>query len=207
MRRLLLVLLIALAAAPDAPAAARQHPICGPAKARTVAKTHRLRVYSVPGRYGWRIEYVCSKYSKRRWALEGVSDEDDDCGSSQGCSGRTRLLVAGRWVLEVITHSGNDTYSWIYLRAAGARSDAAFTRVDHLDDIVLHPGGGVAWIATNHQSYDPPVSRTFVGRFDGCGETTLDEGDDIESKSLALAGEQATWLRGGAAKTGELCPP
>ncbi len=199
------VVALLVAVAPASAAVPKRHRICGPKAAKTVARTERLRVYAVRARYGV-IEYVCSRYSKRRWELTGTHyDDEDDCFSSQGCTARTQLLVAGRWVLEVIRHDGNHSYAWIHLRAAGARRYAATTTVDRVDHAVLRRDGGVAWI----ESYFRPERSPgrVVARFGGCGERLLDEGDDIDPASLRLGGDGVTWGDAGGLQTASLCPP
>jgi hypothetical protein len=198
MAKLLPAVLVVVALASASPAgAAERHPICGPTAAKTVKKTDRLRVYAVRGRYGV-SEYVCSRHSKRVWELTEPYSEDDECGS-QGCGyQRMRLLVAGRWVLQVIAFDGPDLRYFVELRAAGARRPSWFAGMDFAHDAVLHPGGGAAWIATRN-------GRTTVERAAGCGPSELDEGAGIARTSLALDGDRVTWTGNGEPRAAELC--
>ena len=198
MAKLLPTLTLVLALAAAAPAhAAKRHPICGPATAKTVKKTDRLRVYAVRERFGV-TEYVCSRYSKRVWALTDPWSEDDECGS-QGCGyQRMRLLVAGRWVLQVVAISTRDLTYFVELRAAGARRHSWMAWMDFTHDAVLHRDGGAAWIGTRGD-------RTVVERAGGCGTDDLDEGAGIAPTSLALDGDRVTWTKDGAPRTAELC--
>lgn len=192
-----LAALLALATAAAPAEAAKRHPICGPAAAKTVKKTDRLRVYAVRGRYGV-TEYVCSRYSKRIWELTDPWSEDDVCGS-QGCGyQRMRLLVAGRWVLQVIAFDGPDLSYFVELRAAGARRHSWFAGMDFVHDAVLHRDGGAAWIAQRGD-------RTVVERAGGCGPDDLDEGPGIAPTSLVLDGDQVTWTEDGVSRAAALC--
>lgn len=199
----LLTLALLAPAAPAGAAAAKRHPICGPAKARTIEKTSRLRVYSLPSRYGGRTDYVCSRYSRRVWELDDPYPKGA-CYSSQGCRGRTKLLVADRWVLEVSEYHGADDYVYITLRAAGARRPAAYTVVAFLHEVVLDATGAAVWIADRWNSDAGPYARRIVVE-EACGLGQLDEGPGIDVNSLRVEGDEVVWTNAGERRSAVLC--
>ena len=198
-RYLAIALLLALSWPAQAPAA---RPVCGPKAAKTIVENERLRIYKRNG-----SEVVCSRYSSRRWSLWWKLDEDEVCGS-QGCGpGRTKLMVAGRWVLQVIYSDGGQgrPYRDVIVRAAGARHEAVHVRVDGLYDVLLRRSGETAFIARTFDSFLDPVGRLTVERR-GCEPTTLDEGPEIDPRSLRYVDGRLSWLNAGAERTAPACP-
>jgi hypothetical protein len=206
MRAFLLVLVIAAGAGPFVDSSsARSRPICGPKSAKTVKKTDRLRVF----RSG-EDQVVCSRYSRRTWKLNPPPFQPECDNSSQGCYGRTGLVVAGRWVAQVMQHVGGGAGSngYVILRAAGTSRAAASYSVEsasYIMDTQLDRRGSVAWIEGRASA--EPFDWTYrVRRAGGCDPTTLDEGKEIVRNSLRIRASAIEWQNATDARSAPACP-
>lgn len=69
-------------------------------------------------------------------------------------------------------------------------------------DIALKPNGSVAWLMDDDPGCNDTPGRFEIYKHDRPGAALLvDSGDDIERDSLAWAGTQLYWTRGGAARS------
>jgi hypothetical protein len=216
------LLLPALAAAivlavPAAPVAAKAR--CAPAKAKTLKRTGKVRVY----RKGSGT-YACWYRTGRTTRIDDYPREPDtgDGGGTDELIGH--IVVSGAYVaytddvtifptgteeeggqqpehqssVEVLNvKRGGDPVAEAepYGEAAGSQylEATSFTVVR----LVLRPTGAAAWTAAS--STDVVVNAMNAG-----ATRLLDQGAGIDARSLRLAGKRLSWTKSGARRSGTL---
>jgi hypothetical protein len=202
MKRLFVLLALGpvMALSVAAGAASEGRVVCGPAMAKTLKKTERLRVFRRGGR-----AFVCSRYSSRVWELEQRPDADDCRYSSQGCRARLHLRVAGRWVVQTYQHfgGGQGDIGWVTLRAAGARRGAFLSATyQPFYAVALDRYGAIAWV----QNHDADPYSLVLRKGGGCDSTDLDVGNGIDPRSVRIVDGDVHWTHDGQPKTAPACP-
>ncbi len=177
-------------------------PICGPARARTLASDRRARVYT-----GGDWVYACAAGARTRQRL----------GLHVSCLGGTRVgpfALSGEVVAYAAESCGVDTgrTSVLVRRLSTGRQLASapalstplgpesYTAVSAL---ALAGNGDAAWIAVG-RAIVAGHSATAVMALDGRGEHQLDSGTAIATRSLQLHGRTVRWRDGGSWRTAQL---
>jgi hypothetical protein len=177
-------------------------PVCGPARAHTLAADSLARVYSRGGKV-----YGCAKGSHSSYVL----------GSASHSVGQARvgpIALAGVDVAYGKTTSGVDVISaevvvknltdgrTLRNQPATAGNFGPET-AQRVDSIVVKPDGSVAWIATIN-SIISHRGTTQVRKSDRTSRTSLDSGRKIKPGSLRLGGSKLSWSDGSVTKTATL---
>jgi hypothetical protein len=173
---------------------------CFPPGAKTLARDRGVRVYSLKSSARLaRLTYACLLRSGATIALQGargaalqslgnfalaegtLAYSDYQHGVDSGCTGITVIDVAHRHTL-------------LRLAQVGCTVDAGFIRLGQVSDVVVTPGGAVAWIVSTGDNR----ARSFqVGAARAPGsQRLLDQGPAIVPGSLRIAGAVASWQDG-----------
>ena len=200
MRRLALLTLVLAGGAPPAHAA----PVCGPAKAKTMAAGALSRVYVTR-----KTVYACTRGVRRRRELGSTY-----CyGSSSGCSTLDAAAVGGRMVAYAIQDccmSYGDPYFRLTVRdlATGKVTESSTEGEPGevnatIAGIVVRPTGAAAWL-WRREPWRSPDDGFVVSRSARCGEpTTLASAPAISG--LHRNGSRVVWREGGADRSAPLC--
>jgi hypothetical protein len=209
-----LVLVLAAAAVPGS-AAAKANPKC-PTAGTTLAKSSQARIYQVSVRTGGDKEtrtYGCWLPTGDRIRLDERCNPND--GSPSGDDACTDdpddWALNGKYVALATSslyygESGN-TYTKIVRGKLGPKPKAEeLGRINNrqgteigpfLDKLFVSKRGAIAFSATGVEE-----GTILIGFISTAGnQSDLDTGDDIDVKSLAVAGKTITWTRGGVQKS------
>jgi hypothetical protein len=210
------VLLVALAAVPSAAAAkAKANPKC-PTEGVTRAKSVQARIYQVQARVRDEKEtrtYGCWLPTGDRIRLDERCDPDN--GSPSGydaCHDVPEDFALNGKYVAVATDSlyygeSGNSYTKIVRGKLGSKPVA--TQVARINNrqggeigplvwkLFISRRGAIAYAATIVEEGTHQIG--FVSA--GGKESVLDTGEDIDEKSLAVAGATVTWTRGGVQKS------
>jgi hypothetical protein len=185
---------VALAAG-SASAAPSHSPVCGPARAKTVAATRTARIYRSAH---W--VYGCASGSARAYRL----------GQQPTCIGAPRVgpvVLAGELAGFGSQHCGVDSASaevvvrrltdgQTLTRLPATTTSVGAESFDSVASLVLKRDGAVAWIGVNRSIISKNLSIE-VHRHDRTGSALLDSGASIRTTSLRRHGSLLTWRHGG----------
>lgn len=196
-----LATVLALTLAGMGTARANSHRYCHPANARTIKSNDKIRVYSVPGRYGGRDVWACL-YKTGRHRRLGARNLDSLSGGETVWPVRLSGTLVG-FDRQDYDHYGGSAYA-IAVRdmrtgrlvhgASQAGGGIGGGTPWEVDDFVMDPAGSVAWIAqATDGSYVSYVYEADTTK----GAQALDSGATVDPKSLRRHGRVVTWLNGG----------
>jgi hypothetical protein len=213
MRRLgvLLAGLAVLAAPSPAPANIHKKPICRPGHAHLVEADKQAQVYEAGSREGVSRIMGCV-YNSRHQFLVATS-----AGGSGGGSGAHVVQLLGTLVaLEGETNIPEylDELDYVYvidlrigrtIRESGtgppdySREHPRYGQFDAgpAASLVLRPNGDLAWITDTPKFRVTSAGAHQVYTLEGSERHMIASGDNIEERSLALAGETIYWTQGG----------
>lgn len=164
----------------------------------------RAVIFRKRDKRGLFVAYTCHLRVGKSFRL---SNHDD-------VSGDTSVVpkaITGRYAGYAVTHcpgpGGDDCISRVFVRDSrngkvlfSARAFSGETNDFFVDSLVLAQNGDVAWIAES----DDPTQAYQVRAATDAGVRQLDAGPDIGADSLAMAGNQVYWTRGGEPQTAAL---
>lgn len=196
---------IAVAATPEAGSAAR--PTCDEAGGKTIVENERVRAFARKG-----LLYACAAASRRTFVLGDYTSEA--CGSPTCESeGIDQVELAGRYVAYVEGESTRDagTAAIFVLDTKRARERRVFREGDlasmesvFITGLAVTRLGGIAWIVTRAPTGVPipGVARVFKQNA-GASRELLDEGEGIDTESLALSESERTvyWTSSGLSRS------
>jgi hypothetical protein len=193
--------------------AAKDHRICGPKRAETLAKSSRARIFRRRGSPSdsYRRTTLGCLFSRRGDAIP----LDEPANSNLALP---PFALKGRYVAynNHITDDIPSSYAVVVmsLRSGGFKHITA-ALADHraasATDLALKRDGSVAWIACPEgiptQTCDPEQIAEVgfqVWKNDRAGVRQLDRGMEIDPKSLRRRGSHISWLNGGVRRTAKL---
>jgi hypothetical protein len=177
---------------------------CAPGHAHLIAADKQAQVYTAPTAFGYLEVYGCAYGHKRPYHLGPVPE----CGTGAGrCIGVERETLAGSIVAYEESSTGLYTSSWLVIvrdlrngrvlhkvpTGAPNPPTSQFVGDGFTVAIVVESDGAVAWIVEN--GIKPSAYQ--VHAVDKTGSRILASGTDIDSHSLALAGNTLYWTQGG----------
>jgi hypothetical protein len=204
-------------AVPAAPASAKAH--CAPAKAKTVKRTGKVRIY----RKGSGT-YACWLRTGRTTRIDDYPREPDfgDGGGTDEFIGH--IVVAGAYVAYtddvaiyptgVEEEGGQETERQSSVEVLNVKRGGDPVAEDepygeapasqYLESttftvvrLVLRPTGAAAWSAKSS-------TDVVVNAMNSVGTRLLDEGAGIDARSLRLAGKRLGWTKSGVRRSGTL---
>jgi hypothetical protein len=188
----LVAIVVAVVLVPTSLADARKRrDPCRPKHSTTLFANDTIRLFDVPKGDDGKSEYVCSWASRRRFFLTH-SDAAEDVNEVRNfeTSGRFFLYVTYTCTKEFCNYG---EVGLIDLRAGTRRRPS----LPDPSEIALTDTGTVVYTT------DPPVSSlpnppgVYVLARSASQPEPLDAGDDLDPRSLALAGHTVYWTRGG----------
>ena len=125
-------------------------------------------------------------------------------GADDGVAGDVlEIALAGRFVAweRAVCGKGSTCIGAILVRDLERGTRRSFSIPDGqrtADDLVVTRSGSVAWIRLGRAEL--PNNRE-VRAADATGERVLDQGDQIDPRSLAISGRRIYWMSGGAPRS------
>ena len=200
---------------------------CSPPNTKTLADDGPSRVYEERYVYdpvvrdfsddgNGAVIYGCNRATHRRWVLAG--DDSNSLFDYYNCAEYGGpAAVAGRYMAVVVDWACEPGVGYGFIRVVDLKSGTVrldrAALVQHGNDfdphagnnatsLVLAPTGSAAWILCRAMADHPPcevVDEIALGP-----NTLLDEGAEIDHKSLTLHGSTLSWRNGGETKTAML---
>jgi hypothetical protein len=194
---------------------------CSPAKTETLADDGAIRayreryVYDPVVRRGYGngdVIYGCDRATQHRWFLAGddTSDglfENYLCAENGGPVALAGSFVAILWESLCEPGVGTANIRIVDMQSGAVRVDQyapvkPFDRPNQGKALVLAPDGSAAWIVCAGGSTPSPCQVVAAVAFGP--NTLLDQGDQIDPKSLSLDGSTLSWRDNGETKTATL---
>ena len=184
---------------------------CGQDGGRTLMANRSVRLYFITSPLG-------NKYVRYCWIRTGRTT-DLEATAGPPTQFLPELRIAGRYLAtaSVDFDRKQPIYPGVDLRVAvrdvkrdrcisAFHPDPAYSgRYDDgapgVTDLELSSQGAVAWIASGAPNRD---DHFYVQKADASGRAVLDEGPEIDTRSLAITGRRIFWMSGGVPKTAVL---
>jgi hypothetical protein len=187
--------------------------VCRPRQATTVAANARVRVYSVPGRFGGRHVVACLYRTGRRLVLGVQSGREAEDFEHVGPVALSGAIVG--YQITTMDHYGNGGYEIAVRDLATGRllhyasqEGGGFVGApspEARNGFVMDAVGSVAWIAKTPGSDGQPSFTVFKSDASRASQV-LDAGSGIDPRSLVLRQTTLAWTDGGATRAARLAP-
>jgi hypothetical protein len=190
------------------PTAFGGHERCYPKRSHTEAASTRIRVYSrTSADEAEEVYTACDLRSGRRTELKRLYPDQESYGIGPVATAGPALAFSWGYAAKAYYQETGGMRSLdVSTGTHGFGSPAIGHGWASVQSLVLEPDGSVGWI-TDARTYhgDPTPGPFVVRRCDARGCLQLEEGDDVDGSSMALAsGSQLYWTRDGQPRAATL---